>query len=118
MAASLIARNCREPLNAPHVATGTSSGSLRGVATHCFCAKFGDYSAVFLSQSGGVGTVILAEGGSMATRMGERENPLADLLARRLAESVGGRVAVTLAVKGLETLDDVRTLVALFDAAR
>jgi len=115
---SMAALVAREPLAAPAVATGASRGPLRGVETHSFCARFADYGAVFLTQAGGVGAVIVADGAAMATRMGPRENPLADLLARKLSEAVGGRVVLTLAVRGLETLDDVRTLVALFHAAR
>ena len=81
--------------------TGSASGHLGGTPTHCFCVGFEDYSACFFSQTGGVG-----DGG------------LADLLARKISEVARRRVVMTLAVRNLRSLDDVRSLVELFERAR
>ena len=58
--ASLVARDCRVELPTAALRTGSASGDLKGVATHVFCCKFGDYSTVFVSQTDGVGTVVVA----------------------------------------------------------
>ena len=50
--------------------TGSASGELKGVPTHCFCAKFEDASTVFFTQKGGVGRVAVADGAACATKMG------------------------------------------------
>lgn len=88
------------------------------MATSCFCCKFGDYSTIFISQTDGVGTVIVCDGAEMTTKMGGRDAPLADLLARKLSEIVKQRIVLTLAVRNLETIEDVKALVALFSSAR
>ena len=97
--------------------TGCASGSLNGVPTHCFCARFGDYSTVFFSQAGGVGRVLVADGAAGTAKMGG-DDPLADLLARKVSEAVSRRVVVTVAVRNLKELADVRALVELFESVR
>lgn len=116
--ASLVARDCRVELPTAALRTGSASGDLKGVATHVFCCKFGDYSTVFVSQTDGVGTVVVASGAETATKMGGRDAPLGDLLARKLSELADQPLVLTLAVRNLETIDDVKALVALYERAR
>ena len=50
--------------------TGSASGLLKNVPTHCFCAKFEDASIVNFTQKGGVGRVAVADGAACVTKMG------------------------------------------------
>ena len=96
--------------------SGSASGHLGGTLTHCFCVGFEDYSACFFSQTGGV----IADGAATTTKMGGGvdDGGLADLLARKISEVARRRVVMTLAVRNLRSLDDVRSLVELFERAR
>ena len=49
---------------------------------------------------------------------GVDDGGLADLLARKISEVARRRVVMTLAVRNLRSLDDVRSLVELFERAR
>ena len=100
--------------------TGSASGHLCGTPTHCYCVGFEDYSACFFSQTGGVGRVVVADGAATTTKMGGGvdDGGLADLLARKISEVARRRVVMTLAVRNLRSLDDVRSLVELFERAR
>ena len=100
--------------------TGSASGHLGGTPTHCFCVGFEDYSACFFSQTGGVGRVVIADGAATTTKMGGGvdDGGLAELLARKISEVARRRVVMTLAVRNLRSLDDVRSLVELFERAR
>ena len=116
---SLVARDCRVELAAPTLQRGAAVGDINGVETHCLCCKFGDYSTIFFTQNGGVGAVVTAAGAATSTKMGSRgDDGLADLLARKLSELVDQRIVLTLAVRKLETIADVKALVALFERAR
>ena len=116
---SLVARDCLVELAAPTLQRGAAVGDINGVETHCLCCKFGDYSTIFFTQNGGVGAVVTAAGAATSTKMGSRgDDGLADLLARKLSELVDQRIVLTLAVRKLNTIADVKALVALFERAR
>ena len=100
--------------------TGSASGHLGGTPTHCFCVGFEDYSACFFSQTGGVGRVVIADGAARTAEMGGGGR--AGGGGGGHARAGGGvgrpRVVMTLAVRNLRSLDDVRSLVELFERAR